>query len=120
MDMQKAGVVPISAWKERSKFLLWRGRNKSVVLTTEKLKELLPQILKSIKFFTIRHHYLIFFSIQFQMQIRSRTRSEKAIRRKYPNLVIKSSGSLVSNLRSVKSNDELMLMQKAVVSQFEL
>jgi len=38
----------------------------------------------------------------------------KQLEEQYPNLTVKSSGSLVSDLRSVKSSAELVLMQKAI------
>jgi Xaa-Pro aminopeptidase len=88
---------------------------KSVVLTNEKLKELLPQILKSINilYYTPSLPDILFDPISNAKFVAVRE-VRKQLEEKYPNLAIKSSGSLVSNLRSVKSNDELMLMQKAI------
>ncbi len=88
---------------------------KSVVLTTEKLKELMPQILKSINilYYTPSLPNILFDPIS-NAKFAAEREVRKQLEEKYPNLAVKSSGSLVSNLRSVKSNDELALMQKAI------
>jgi Xaa-Pro aminopeptidase len=88
---------------------------KSVVLTTEKLKEFLPQILKSINilYYTPSLPDLLFDPIS-NTKFAAVREVRKQLEGIYPNLAIKSSGLLVSDLRSVKSSAELVLMQKAI------
>jgi Xaa-Pro aminopeptidase len=84
---------------------------KSIVLTTEKLKELLPQILKSKKglYYTPSLPDSLFDQIS-NMKFVAVREVRKGLEEKYPNLTIKSSGLLVNDLRSVKSSAELVLM----------
>ena len=91
------------------------GGAKSVVLTTDKLKELLPQILKPINilYYSPSLPDILFDPIS-NAKFAAVREVRKQLEEQYPNLTVKSSGSLVSDLRSVKSSAELVLMQKAI------
>ncbi|MCX6120094.1 MAG: aminopeptidase P N-terminal domain-containing protein [Ignavibacteriales bacterium] len=102
---------------EGAKHVLGFGaqENKSVVLTTEKLKELLPQILqsKNILYYTPSLPDILFDPISSTKFVAVRE-VRKKLEEKYPNLTIKGSGLLVNDLRSVKSPAELVFIQKAI------
>ena len=87
----------------------------SVVLPNEKMKEIVPQILQStnLLYYTPSLPDILFDQISTLKFVAARE-VRKELQAQYPNLVIKGSGSLLNNLRSVKSSAELLLMQKAI------
>ena len=91
------------------------GGTKSIVLPTDKLKEILSIILssKSLLYYTPALPDLVFDPIS-NTKFAAEREVRKELQGKYPNLTIKSSGLLVNDLRSVKSSAELVLMQKAI------
>jgi Xaa-Pro aminopeptidase len=102
---------------EGAKHVLGFGDQKtiSVVLPTEKLKTLLPQILQSKTIL----HYIPSLPDSLIDPISNITFStvravRKGLEEKYPTLTIKSSGMLMNELRSVKSASEIVIMQKAI------
>jgi Xaa-Pro aminopeptidase len=88
---------------------------KSVVLPAEKLKEFLPQLLKSksLLYYTPSLPDIVFDPIS-NIKFAAVREVRKGLDEKYPNLTIKSSGLLVNDLRSVKSSAELVLIQRAI------
>jgi Xaa-Pro aminopeptidase len=102
---------------EGAKLVLGFGAKgtKSVVLTTDKLKELLPPILKSINilYYTPSLPDILFDPIS-NAKFATVREVRKQLEDTYPNLTVKSSGTLVSDLRSVKSSAEIVLIQKAI------
>ena len=88
---------------------------KSIVLPADKLKELLPQILKSksLLYYTPSLPDILFDPIS-NIKFAAAREMRKGLEEKYPNLNVKGSGLLVNDLRSVKSAGELVLLQKAI------
>jgi Xaa-Pro aminopeptidase len=88
---------------------------KSAVVPSEKLKELLPQILKStsLLYYTPSLPDIFFDPISNIKNVAVRD-VKKELVEKYPNLTVKSSGVLVSDLRCIKSSSELGFMQNAI------
>jgi Xaa-Pro aminopeptidase len=88
---------------------------RSAAVPAEQLRELLPRILasKKILYYTSSLPDIIFEPVS-NMKIVAPRDVKKWIADKYPNLVVKASGSLVNDLRSVKSSAELGLMRKAI------
>ena len=91
------------------------GGNQSIALATDKLKELLPQILQSKKilYYTPSLPDFLFDPIS-NIRFVAMREVKKGLGEKFPQLVLKGSGSLVQDMRSVKSPGELSLMQKAI------
>lgn len=102
---------------EGAKLVLGFGAEgtKSIVLPADKLKELLPQILKSksLLYYTPSLPDILFDPIS-NSKFAAVHEMRKGLEEKYPNLTIKGSGLLVNDLRSVKSAAELVLLQKAI------
>ena len=102
---------------EGAKLLLGFGTEgtNSIALPAGRLKDLLPQILKSksLLYFTPSLPDILFDPISNIKFVAARD-VKKGLEEKYPNLTIKNSGLLVNDLRSVKSPAELVLMQKAI------
>ena len=91
------------------------GKTASAVLANTKMKELLPQILQSKKvlYYTPSLPDILLDPISSTKFVAVRD-VKKGLGEKYPNLTIKGSGSLVNDLRSVKSPEELVLLQKSI------
>jgi len=87
----------------------------SIVRTTDKLKELLPEILqsKNILYYSSPLPDILFDPIANTKFVAIRE-VKKKLEEIYPHLTIKGTGSLVNDLRAVKSSAELVLMQKAI------
>ncbi len=87
----------------------------SAVFTGEKLKKLLPQIIKSktILYYTPSLPDILFDPIS-DTVISSVHAVRKVLKEKYPYLTVKSSRIFMNELRSVKSSADIALMQKAI------
>jgi Xaa-Pro aminopeptidase len=102
---------------EGAKHILGFGdqRTYSMVFTTEKLKKLLPQIMKSKAILSTTQSLpeILFDPISDTMFSAVRA-VRNGLKEKYPNCTVKSSEMLVNELRSVKSSAEILIMQKAI------
>jgi Xaa-Pro aminopeptidase len=90
-----------------------------IALVTGKVKEIVPEILKSKKilYFTSSSDYIS--DPISEIRFITTKEAKKSLEEKYPNLILKSSGPLVSELRTIKSSGELQLMQKAIDATVE-
>ncbi len=87
----------------------------SIALSNDKLKEMLPQILQSKKilYYSPVLPDVIFEPVTDKKFITLRE-VKKGLEEKYPNIALKQSGLLVNELRMIKSENEIALIQKAV------
>jgi Xaa-Pro aminopeptidase len=102
---------------EGAKELLGFGNNgtASIALTTDKLKEILPQILqkKKILYYSPVLPDVISEPVTERKFVPLRE-LKKGLEEKYPGVSLKPAGQLVNDLRVIKSSDELTFMQKAI------
>jgi Xaa-Pro aminopeptidase len=87
----------------------------STALTTDRLKELIQNILtsKKILYYTPSLPDVIFDPVS-EKKFVTPLEVKRGIAEKYPNLSVKGSGSLVSDLRIIKSQAEVAVMQHAI------
>jgi Xaa-Pro aminopeptidase len=129
-----SGVKEILFVRSREK--TWKGENldvegareilgfgdtsTSIVLTNERLWDLLPGILQAsrILYYTPSLPDIIFDPVSDRKFVTLRE-VNKGLEEKYPGLTIKNVTSLINDLRAVKSLAELALMQKAIDATVE-
>ncbi len=87
----------------------------SIALATGKLKEFLARVLptKKILYYTPSLPDILFDPVS-ERKFVTALEVKKGITEKYPDLTVKGSGTLVNDLRLVKSSAELSLMQHAI------
>ena len=100
---------------EGAKEVLGFGLNSSAVLANDKLKEIIPSILKSVKvlYYTPSLLEIAFDPISEKKFISTRE-VKKGLEEKYAGLTVKSAGIIINDLRVVKSQTELVYLQKAI------
>jgi Xaa-Pro aminopeptidase len=88
---------------------------RSIVLKADNLREILPPILKmyDLLYYSPPQPEFLFDPIS-NIKFVTAREVKRGLETQYPKLTIKSSGSLVNELRSVKSPAEITLLQKAI------